>query len=409
MLQPKIYKIYIEPPSPRTRVFHKQGYWVSFPANNNSRSLITVSQTTTFKMTSNNKRGSGDGGPPPKRPPDPPDELERAMTARVNANLPPLQCLLQFMNRDPGTLCYAGSGCNLLCCAPTMTQFLGRLPPSQGLPNMVRLLALRAPNQVDECSSMLSSLSFHSQPIQPKAIRNRLIQEVPAVEGFSDEARHHDAQEWVTNLMDAVGNLLPLEQGQRWRQLYSIGITADYVCDGPDHHRVIKAPSMKGVLSVPVMDADKRPIRNINDAIEEELSLQWIERRCDQDNCNSKWSAEHSTITLCPEVSIAMNICIPIHCIAFHRFSSFTTSASSQSSGVTKSSVSSSNIQLRPSPSSISRARSMTWWASWYIRVSQPTVATTTLTLSVLRTPQHSEPTGATMMTRLSSSQWRPS
>ena len=71
------------------------------------------------------------------------------MTARVNANLPPLQCLLQFMNRDPGTLCYAGSGCNLLCCAPKMTRFLGQLPPSKaGLPNMVRLLALRPPNLV---------------------------------------------------------------------------------------------------------------------------------------------------------------------------------------------------------------------------------------------------------------------
>ena len=125
-----------------------------------AKSLITVSQNTVFQstalssMSSSNKRGSGDGGPPPKRlgaptvPPDPPDALEIAMTARVNANLPPLQCLLQFMNRDPGTLCYAGSGCNLLCCAPKMTRFLGRLPPSQGLPNMVRLLALRAPYQV---------------------------------------------------------------------------------------------------------------------------------------------------------------------------------------------------------------------------------------------------------------------
>ena len=143
------------------------GYWVSFPANNNSRSLITVSQTTTFKMSSINKRGSGDGGPPPKRlgtptlPPDPPNALEIAMTARVNANLPPLQCLLQFMNRDPGTLCYAGSGCNLLCCAPKMTRFLGRLPPSQGLPNMVRLLALRAPNQVRMFfNDLITELSF---------------------------------------------------------------------------------------------------------------------------------------------------------------------------------------------------------------------------------------------------------
>ena len=149
------------------------GYWVSFPANNNGRSLITVSQTTTFKMSSNNKRGSGDGGPPPKRlgaptlPPDLPDALEIAMMARANANLPPLQCLLQFMNRDPGTLCYAGSGCNLLCCAPKMTRFLGRLPPCQGLPNMVRLLALRAPNQVRTFFDvLLTELSFVANAAQ---------------------------------------------------------------------------------------------------------------------------------------------------------------------------------------------------------------------------------------------------
>ena len=114
--------------------------------------MNTVFQSTALSsMSSNNKRGSGDGGPPPKRleapalPPDPPDPLEIAMTARVNANLPPQQCLLQFMNRDPGTLCYVGSGCNLLCCAPVMMRFLGRLPPFKGLPGMVRQLALRPP------------------------------------------------------------------------------------------------------------------------------------------------------------------------------------------------------------------------------------------------------------------------
>ena len=165
--QPKMYTIYVELQSLSTRVFHTQGYWVSFPANNNSRSLITVSQTTTFKMSSNNKRASGDGGPPPKRLPDPPDELEQAMTARERANLPKLQCLLQFMNRRPGTLCYAGSGCNLLCCAPTMTRFLGRLPPSQGLPNMVRLLALRVPDQVRMFFDVLiTELSFVANPTQ---------------------------------------------------------------------------------------------------------------------------------------------------------------------------------------------------------------------------------------------------
>ena len=111
--------------------------------------------------------------------------------------------------------------------------------------------------------------------------------------------------------MDAVGNLLPFGLGQQWRQLYSIGITADYVCDGPEHHRVTKAPSMKSVLSVPVLDDEKRPIGNINDAINEELSLQWVPRRCER--CNSQMSAEHSTITSCPEVGLSIEfLLIPL-------------------------------------------------------------------------------------------------
>ena len=147
--------------------------------------------------------------------------------------------------------------------------------------------------------------------MQPKAIRDRLIQEVPAVDGFSEEGLHHDAQEWVTNLMDAVGNLLPFQLGQQWRQLYSISITADYVCDGPEHHRVTKAPSMRSVLSVPVLDDDRRPLENINDAIKEELSLQWVPRRCER--CNSQMSAEHSTITSCPEVGLSIEfLLIPL-------------------------------------------------------------------------------------------------
>lgn len=152
---------------------------------------------------------------------------------------------------------------------------------------------------------MFSSIIFHSQPIQPQAIRDRLIQAVPAVVGFEDEARHHDAQEWVTNLMDAVGDLLPYQLGQQWRNLFNVGITVEYVCDGPEHHRVIKDQSMKSVLSVPVMDDDERPIYNIIAAIKEELRLQWVTRGCG-DDCNSKMSAEHSTITSCPEVSLSI-------------------------------------------------------------------------------------------------------
>ena len=70
---------------------------------------------------------------------------------------------------------------------------------------------------------------------------------------------------------------------------------------------------MKTVLSVPVMDDYEQLIYNINDAIEEELSRQWVTRTCD--NCTSKTSAEHSTITSCPEVNPQYLNTFTLHCI----------------------------------------------------------------------------------------------
>ena len=142
------------------------GFGYRSSTSNISRSLITVSQITKRSM-------SEDGKPPTKRPgaptkpPDhplsgepptkrpgaptsptvPPDiPLMKAVGARRALGLPPLQPLLRVMN--PGALCYAGSGLNAILCAPKITEFLGRLPRSEGLPNMARQLALRAPNQV---------------------------------------------------------------------------------------------------------------------------------------------------------------------------------------------------------------------------------------------------------------------
>ena len=100
-------------------------------------------------------RRTDSGEPPVKRSgastsdtghPDLP--LMTAMAARRARGLPPLQPLIRTMNQT-GTLCYAGAGVNTILCAPKITEFLGRLPRSlSGLPNMMRLLALRQPGLV---------------------------------------------------------------------------------------------------------------------------------------------------------------------------------------------------------------------------------------------------------------------
>ena len=62
------------------------------------------------------------------------------------------------------------------------------------------------------------------QPRWTRAIRERLVQEVPAAKDFLVEGIHHDAHEWVVTLREAIGNLLPADLGEQWLQLTNVGI-----------------------------------------------------------------------------------------------------------------------------------------------------------------------------------------
>ena len=57
-----------------------------------------------------------------------------------------------FLNGD-GTLCYSNAGTNYLLSSPTLVEFLLRLPPCNGLVQMVRQLALTPPMLVSHINS----------------------------------------------------------------------------------------------------------------------------------------------------------------------------------------------------------------------------------------------------------------
>ena len=133
-------------------------------------------------------------------------------------------------------------------------------------------------------------------------MRDRLVFDKPTVEDFSDDKRHHDAQEWVVALLESVGGLLPADLGVQWRQLCGVDITTEYTCDGPSKH-TSQASQKESVLSLPVRSQDdEQQINSLSEAFANYLSPQWIKRNCQQ--CNSEWSVEKVTIPNQPKVSI---------------------------------------------------------------------------------------------------------
>ena len=206
------------------------------------------------------------------------------MAARGARGLPPLQPLIQTMN-PTGTLCYAGAGINALLSAPKMTEFLGGLPKlHETLPNMVRMLALRHPGLEFSIWQML----------------NRLVVDKPSVEDFLDDRRHHDAQEFITSMLDSVGDLLPPDLGAQWRQIFNINITTEYTCDGPAKHRSMRSQK-ESILSMPVRNqSNEQPIKSLGEAFSNYLLNQWVERQCGQ--CDSKRSHQRVSIPNQPKV-----------------------------------------------------------------------------------------------------------
>ena len=139
------------------------------------------------------------------------------------------------------------------------------------------------------------------QPRSTRAIRERLVQEVPAAEDFLVEGIHHDAHEWVVTLREAIGNRLPADLGEQWLRLTNVGILQENRCLRTGCPGVTRKLDERSCLSLSVVDSVTGDnLTTIEAAIANQLREEVTELVCE--TCGMKGSKQSSSLAVLPEV-----------------------------------------------------------------------------------------------------------
>ena len=139
------------------------------------------------------------------------------------------------------------------------------------------------------------------QPRSTRAIRERLVQEVPAAEDFLVEGIHHDAHEWVVTLKEAIGNLLPADLGEQWHRLTNVGILQENRCLRTGCPGVSRRLDERSCLSLSVVDSVTGDnLTTVEAAIANQLREEVTDLVCA--TCGMKGSRQSNSLAVLPEV-----------------------------------------------------------------------------------------------------------
>ena len=139
------------------------------------------------------------------------------------------------------------------------------------------------------------------QPRWTRAIRERLVQEVPAAKDFLVEGIHHDAHEWVVTLREAIGNLLPADLGEQWLQLTNVGILQENRCLNSGCLHVTEKLDTHSCLSLSVVDSVTGDnLTTVEAAIANQLREEVTELRCAL--CGMEGSRQSRSLSVLPKV-----------------------------------------------------------------------------------------------------------
>ena len=137
------------------------------------------------------------------------------------------------------------------------------------------------------------------KPRWTRAIRERLVQEVPAANDFLLEGIHHDAHEWVVTLREAIGNLLPADLGEQWLRLTNVGILQENRC--LSCLNVTRTLDMRSCLSLSVVDSVTGDnLTTVEAAIDNQLRDEETPLECG--TCGMKGSRQSNSLSVLPKV-----------------------------------------------------------------------------------------------------------
>ena len=135
------------------------------------------------------------------------------------------------------------------------------------------------------------------QPRWTRAVRERLVHEVPAAKDFLLEGI--DAHEWVVTLREAIGNLLPADLGEEWLRLTNVGILQENRCLSCPN--VTRALDMRSCLSLSVVDSVTGDnLTTVKAAFANQLRDEPTELKCEA--CGIKGSRQSNSLSVLPKV-----------------------------------------------------------------------------------------------------------
>ena len=139
------------------------------------------------------------------------------------------------------------------------------------------------------------------QPRWTRAVRERLVQEVPAAKDFLLEGIHHDAHEWVVTLREAIGNLLPANLGEQWLRLTNVGILQENRCLRNGCLHVSRKLDMRSCLSLSVVDSvTGANLTTVEAAIANQLRDEETGLKCGA--CGMEGSRQSNSLSVLPKV-----------------------------------------------------------------------------------------------------------
>ena len=121
--------------------------------------------------------------------------------------------------------------------------------------------------------------------------------------GFQDTNRHQDGQEWVNNLIDAIGNELPMGQKEEWKALFDIGIGGAYKCTAG--HLQLKMLENHSALKVGIIDKfTGEKLLTTEQVMKNEFKKEKMDKKCNIERCGEVKAISSSHITSHPKLLI---------------------------------------------------------------------------------------------------------
>ena len=219
--------------------------------------------------------------------------LQLLVTGRARLGLPLVQPLLRLFN-DSRTVCYANGVVNVVLSTPLLVRFFLALSSKHPLVLALQGLCVKDP----------------STPASLDLLRSSLVDVLPRYHYFRQTGQQQDGQEFLSALIEALQNVVTVEERAQLRWLLLVGTDQLLRCTSKGHiyHQPRHCSPGTEVLTLPVLHPDTRkPLYTLGACLDHCYSGELVDRRCHVGGCSSEKSVQLRRISkvVTPQVSHA--------------------------------------------------------------------------------------------------------